>query len=280
MVQFRDEDDFQRLRSDSYWKLGLHHSQSARQTIWYLQDRGYQCRKNATKTATKKTALDLLGRYQRGLMSYEGLGVLELRSLCDARGLSTKATTAGRLTRALEKADDNATFRLLDLPPEIRNLIYELHFSDFDEISTSYAQPPLTLASKQLRAEALPLFYGCATFVCGIDDYDVFEDRFTEDAERLLRMPAASLSQIKNFTVRWKENTFSNTGDGGDEILAFQFTSRNVTDKAFDITTSYDAELDEILHATVRDFGYWNDDFKLQLRHIEALKAAATEVMG
>ena len=92
-------------------------------------------------------------------MSYEGRSVDELRAFCKARGLPAKATTASRLARALEKADDLATFpRFLDLPAEIRNIIYELHFHDFDPFRGQHAQPPLTLASKQLRSEALPLF--------------------------------------------------------------------------------------------------------------------------
>ena len=282
MVQFLSFDEHQYVITDknSYWKLGLSEYQSARKTIIYLEDHGFRCRENANKAV----ASDAVGRYQRGLMSYEGLNVSELRSLCKAKGVSSKAKTASRLARALEKADDNATFRLLELPPEIRNLIYELHFSDLGEISTSYAQPPLALASRQLRAEALPLFLGSATFVCTIDNTLLFDmyfsgNHFMECTSKLLSMPSASLSQIRNFKLTWKESIWCTRGSRLSERMAVHFTQHSTTGKAFEITISYEPELDEALRAIVRDSGYWEDDFKLQLELIEALRAAAAKVI-
>lgn len=124
--------------SNSYWKLGLRKDKKARNIIEYLKDQGYRCRDNASRAV----ALDAVGRLQRGLMSYEGLSVPELQSLCRAKGLSSKAKTASRLARALEKADDNATFRFLDLPAEFRNMIYEFYISDLPDIRGLHKRPP------------------------------------------------------------------------------------------------------------------------------------------
>jgi hypothetical protein len=71
-----------------------------------------------------------------------------------------------------------------------------------------HRQPPLTLASSRLRLEALTAFYKCVKFEwhfkwhfkygfhCGEEELP-----FSEDSCDLLSMPAASLSQMKNFGV-------------------------------------------------------------------------------
>lgn len=148
---------------NSYWKLGLngYKGRTNKELVGYLKDHGYECR----NTTSRPGVVDAIGRHHRGLMSYEGRNLNELQAFCKARGLPTKATTASGLARALERADDLATFpRFFDLPAEIRNVIYELHFDDFEPFEEKFVQPPLTLASRQLRSEALPLFYDCATF--------------------------------------------------------------------------------------------------------------------
>lgn len=261
MVQFKEQ-SFSKTGT-CYWKLGFsyHDSMSARKTVEYLDARGYKCR----KSANKKVAIDAAGRYQRGLMSYEDLSMAELQSFCTSRGLSSKATTASRLARVLEKADDAATFpRFLELAPEIRNSIYELHFRDLDEITAPCRQPPLTLASSQLRAEALPLFYQCAKFLWGcrcrpdLDRRNFFSSP-TSDARLLIQMPAAQLSQVKNFSfcLEW---------------IAIRFTQRGAKDKTVNITGS-DPTFDDKIHSTARGFNFWDDDFELQREDLEALQA-------
>ena len=92
MVQFHafNEDRHIVRDSNSYWRIGPTTNQSARKIIKYLENNGYRCRENASKAV----ALDAAGRYQRGLMSYKGLSVSELQSLCKAKGLSSQAKTA------------------------------------------------------------------------------------------------------------------------------------------------------------------------------------------
>lgn len=245
---------------------------SARKTVEYLNARGYKCR----QSANRKVAIDAAGRYQRGLMSYEDLSMAELQSFCAARGISSKASTASRLARVLEKADDAATFpRFLELAPEIRNSIYELHFRDLNEITAACHQPPLTLASSQLRAEALPLFYQCANFLweCThqpvIDEFNCY-NFLTDDARRLMQMPGAQLSQVKNFTFclshpkHWQLAV--------RECITIRFTQRGTKDKTVNITGSH-RTFDDKIHSIVRGFNFWDDDFELQGEHLKALEA-------
>lgn len=282
MVQFLSFDEERHVITDnnSYWKLGLSAYQNARKTIKYLEEHGYRCRENASKAVTSNH----VGNGPRRPMSYEGLSVSGLQSLCKAKGVSSKAKTASRLARALEKADDNATFRFLDLTAEIRNVIYELYFLDLPDLTSSHIQPPLTLASSVLRTEALPLFYGSSTFVftilsnTDVDNCGYNTIGFSWGADKMMQMPAANLSQVKNFRVTWQE-----VGDFWAqfkcyEYLAVHLTHRNTVGKAVSVTgwvlQRKGNYLNDSLPATVCDFGCWKDDFSLQSKHIKTLAAA------
>lgn len=197
-------------RQSQYWKLGFDTNYTAREAVQYLEDHGYRCRLNAGK----KFVMDAVGRCQRGLLSYEHLNIDELQSFCRPRRISSKAATVLGLARALEKADDAATFtRFFDLPPEIRVLIYELHYQDFDHLTTRHRQPPLTLTSRQLRVEALPLFYECAKFDIFMEQIDVnyawgqnqpeWRTSLDEDEKLLTLMPAANFARIKTLHLHW-----------------------------------------------------------------------------
>lgn len=63
------------------------------------------------------------------------------------------------IVRILEAADEAATFpRFFDLPPELRNRIYSMHFDSFPVLSRP-TTPPIARASRQLRQETTLLFY-------------------------------------------------------------------------------------------------------------------------
>ena len=212
MVHFKGVDSAYRRKprkractnTDNYWKLGLYRcsEMTVKDLIKYLQKRGYHCRANISRP----DVIDAIGRYQRGLMSYDGLSVAELRTFCKARGLPSKAATASSLAHALEKADDLATFpKFFDLPAELRNIIYELFFRGLPKFDDKHVQPPLTMASSQLRAESLPLFYECATFEMFAQ---FFPGRSMGVAIRpctksLMYMPAANFKRIKAFDLFW-----------------------------------------------------------------------------
>ncbi|KAF2480270.1 hypothetical protein BDY17DRAFT_327235 [Neohortaea acidophila] len=65
-----------------------------------------------------------------------------------------------RAIEALEDADHALSFhRFLDLPPELRNRVYELHFEDFPRALKLPAKPPIACTSHFVQQEALPVLY-------------------------------------------------------------------------------------------------------------------------
>ncbi|KXS98980.1 hypothetical protein AC578_4994 [Pseudocercospora eumusae] len=123
-----------------------------------LADAGY-------KPRTKQPAFYLY-RVQKNLPCYEKCTVKELRKFATDRAAHEKPTKAGRaaLTDALLTADESISFhRFMDLPPELRNNIYELYFADFCALRTP-SQPPIARTSHQVRDEALSTFYACCKF--------------------------------------------------------------------------------------------------------------------
>lgn len=132
-----------------------------------LQQQNYPVMKSTTDKARLRA---LYARYQRGLMSYEGLPLHELKLYAAQRDLPLivdKKATVKVLKAQLEQADDETTFgRFSDLPPEIRQIIYDLHFKYINtrSLGSSKYQPPITLVSRQIRHESLPLFYKCSEF--------------------------------------------------------------------------------------------------------------------
>ncbi|CAD0084947.1 unnamed protein product [Aureobasidium vineae] len=78
--------------------------------------------------------------------------------------------TKGGLTKLLQQSDPPRSFRLMDLPVEVRLHIYGMAFDggrtgDLDVGSRrDVAEPALLQTSRQIRAEATPVFYGTAYF--------------------------------------------------------------------------------------------------------------------
>jgi len=258
MVQFKTDDIAYRKKkytgfarddwANRYWKLGFisYRGWTIKQLVGYLKDRGYECREKTSRPVV----VDAIGRYQRGLMSYEGRNVDELRVFCKDRGLPAKVTSASRLARALENADDLATFpRFLDLPAEIRNIIYELHFYDFDPFRGQHAQPPLTLASRQLRLEALPLFYDCATFGLFATSHHPRKRGVIQPGHQYIAlnssdftsMPAADFTRIKKFDLRWR--SFSAREIEVKVAVRFTATSETENSNSKDVTLSNALEM-------------------------------------
>lgn len=98
------------------------------------------------------------------------------------------------------------TSRLLNLPAEIRCLIYEYAVSS-DKTAVTFrldpyqrdcydhaVPPPVTFVSRQVRAESLPAFYGCNDFVLHT------ESPKAEEAQRWLRLNAGHLDLLRRVT--------------------------------------------------------------------------------
>lgn len=167
MVQFRREG---KSTFNNYWKLdsGERWTEKTKEELLQILTTNDRSLKAASMTRLR----ELFVRQQRGLLSYEGLTVGELRSFVVQRGLSSTSTarpTAATLKARLEQADEDATFdRFSELPPEIRQQIFEQYFDSLNKCrgytSRPGGQPPIALASRQTRLEALPLYYSCCLF--------------------------------------------------------------------------------------------------------------------
>lgn len=99
----------------------------------------------------------------------------ELARFAVNRGLVASNGKLSRvsITKKLMEDDMNSCFpHFLDLPPEIRSIVYEIYMSDFaDGFLNRPKQPPLARACQLTRKEALPIFYSTCTlrftFNCG-----------------------------------------------------------------------------------------------------------------
>ncbi|CZT20612.1 uncharacterized protein RCC_06470 [Ramularia collo-cygni] len=132
-------------------------------------------------SGTSRSRLRILAyRAQRRLRCYDGDPKNLLRIFCRQRGLPIALQKAHKLEliKALETADELATFdRFLDLPAELRLLVYGFHFDDFemranctDKILshrelTYPATPAIAQVCSLIRRESLPCFYQTTSFV-------------------------------------------------------------------------------------------------------------------
>lgn len=144
-----------------YWML----DEGEHLTVSNLRDALQRRKFTVMRSTTNKVRLKALyARCQRGLMSYEGLHPRELKLYAAQRALPpilNQKETVKVLKMQLEEADDKAIFSHFSaLPPEIRRIIYDLHFKYLRTCPGVYKyQPPITLASRHIRHESLPLFY-------------------------------------------------------------------------------------------------------------------------
>ena len=73
----------------------------------------------------------------------------------DLNGAKSKKT----IIIALSQADDVRMFKnFMELPPELRNRVYDWYLAPFPRKLTLPSVPPLARASKQLKSEVQPLF--------------------------------------------------------------------------------------------------------------------------
>lgn len=107
-------------------------------------------------------------RAERNLLHYQAYDIPELKGFLKARGLvllpGSRRVKADYI-RTLEAADDNPNLsKFMTLPAELREMVYNKYHQALPTLPPNPHQPPLVLASKQLRAEALPSYYAESTF--------------------------------------------------------------------------------------------------------------------
>ena len=149
-----------------YWKLDSGTALTVASLRQYLSDASF----TTLKKTRKFRLIELYVRCQRGMLSYEGLSLHELQDLAAQRAVPTGTETTlhsrEALMELLEKADNEATFeRFSELPAELRQMVFSHYFNSLVVRETSYKhQPPITLVSRTLREESLPLFYERCNF--------------------------------------------------------------------------------------------------------------------
>ena len=169
---------------NTYWAIGPLSATAGRK----------QRRRGKTYWVVDTTALstrrrDRENRKERGLLDYEQCTTAELKAFIQSRGLKLPTVTPELSTAddhrhhiqydlnrfgltksnyiaTLQQADDEAVFhKFSDLAPELRTDVYRKYCQGLPELPVLPHQPPLTLASKFLRKEALPISYEQCTFV-------------------------------------------------------------------------------------------------------------------
>ncbi|KAM3421625.1 hypothetical protein BST61_g2011 [Cercospora zeina] len=174
-----------------YWKLVDPRSISEEDLKSYLRRKNVSTRDLKDRKSLERSHL----RAQQGLPDYHNCNSVELKKICQARGL-LPTLKADQLPcerpevdkiKLLQEADQTQTLdRFLELPPELRLMIYEQHFADIcertseqepipgscrgDEIEGMLLpEPPLTKACRMIRQESLSIWYRKTTFNIAID---------------------------------------------------------------------------------------------------------------
>jgi hypothetical protein len=167
-------------------------------TYWAVADVSVDYRIDYTsKPISLAVFNDRANRKERKLLAYENCTVTELRGFVKARHL--KLPTNSRCTKedyitTLQTADDEPDLsEFFDLaPPELREMVYKEYYADLPALPLNPHQPPLVLASSQLRAEALPLYYTECTF------HLVIQTSFRQEHRHTVPVPQASFSNPKS----------------------------------------------------------------------------------
>lgn len=158
----------QHIKDDDYWKVSDGLSIKPSRIKWILDERHY----HINKSASAQQLHAALYRSNRGLLSYGSMKNPELLEMLERRGIDADHVTKGprkgqrdALIKLLTDEDDDPKFhRFRELPAELRNRIYDLHFADLHQPIRAPVQPPITMVSSMIRSEALGLFYHNCTF--------------------------------------------------------------------------------------------------------------------
>ncbi|PPJ60619.1 hypothetical protein CBER1_03623 [Cercospora berteroae] len=156
--------------AENYWKLVA--PKSGAEAKRNLDSKGISYK----KTSSIDRLYELFYRVQRGLLVFDKYSFTELERICVQKhyrlpdGLPQRKVAARKeLAQYLEAHDTHNTFdRFLDLPAELRVMIYKFHLHDLEATAENpehlWAQPPITKVNKLIRTETLDLFHNTCDF--------------------------------------------------------------------------------------------------------------------
>ncbi|GIZ44250.1 hypothetical protein CKM354_000745400 [Cercospora kikuchii] len=149
---------------DKYWGLNTYQNTQRTTLLQDLERKGFTFRADVRKAEL----VEVQQRLDRGLLHYEDKRITnaQLSSFIQNRQLSKPvASTRKAMISVLLGADEALHFdKFVDLPPELRERIYQFHISSLPERLFCPTQPPITRTCKLFRKEALPIFHRLTTF--------------------------------------------------------------------------------------------------------------------
>lgn len=155
------------LKHDGYWQLREYNF--PRHKVKEIKDELEKRNYPIPNSFARPQALENLYRSDRGLLSYYGMTAGQLRKIIKARKIECNERLGDRrrlLIRMLQAEDDDPKFqRFLNLPPELRNRVYEFYYADLTQPIYAPSQPPLTRTCRLLRQETLGMLYSTSTFL-------------------------------------------------------------------------------------------------------------------
>lgn len=166
-------------------------------------------------------------------------------------------------------------------------MIYDYHFAGYEIMLYKHSQPPLTLASSQLRSEILPVFYKCVKFSWNLHSTKLSgkkKPRFSDTSRELLMMPAACLSRIRTFSIYW--TTLRSAGlRRGQRILQVLIQAHQNQEKGVSGLVRRSRpkpwidQVRDTIGYTAREIGYYSDDWKLQHEHLHTFRRMVNLVL-
>jgi hypothetical protein len=157
-----------------YWVLPDYSSYTKARLLKILDEHHYEVKKSSDKAEL----LFHINRAKRYMVCYLKCSTAELHQFVKDRNLIPSlplTLSRSSLSKVLTTADNDLRFnRILDLPAELRKEIYE-YYVDFEDELAALCPPPLAQASKQLKAEVLPIFHNRCVFLL---DFDYGNARF------------------------------------------------------------------------------------------------------
>lgn len=190
---------------DDYWRLNDYQSTQRTTLLRDLERKGFTFRADIRKIEL----VEMQKRLDCGLLYYEDKRITkaELNRFIENRQLLKPVTSSRKaMISVLMGADEVLRFNKFDdLPPELRERIYQFYVSSLPSQLFNPTQPPIARACKLFREEVLPVFHSLTTFELRFylisDDYKV-----GDDVRRAALRPCLQTSQFMN-TLRTSGGT-------------------------------------------------------------------------